>query len=172
MHGIWSVCARAFVVATVSVFLLATSSMADDEKANTVPIVEQWSGTYSAQDAASRVVVRDTEGWKQLWRTMHGRRSPMPEVPQVDFRKHMAIGVFMGTKPSGGYSVSITRVVQNEKTVVSVREQSPGPGEMVTMALTAPYHVVVVPRSEKPIEFVDDRDKQRWGPPRSRGLLK
>lgn len=151
MHGIWSVCVRAAVVVMV---LLATSSMADDEKANTVPIVEQWSGTYSAQDAASRVVVRDTEGWKQLWRAMHGRRSPMPEVPQIDFRKHMAIGVFMGTKPSGGYSVRITGIVRNEKTMVSVREQSPGPGEMVTMALTAPYHVVVVPRSEEPIEFV------------------
>ncbi len=172
MHGIWSVCARAFVVATVSVFLLATDPAVADEKAKTVPIVEQWSGAYSAQDAASRVVVRDTEGWKQLWQAMHGRRSPMPEVPQVDFRKHMAIGVFMGTKPSGGYSVSITRVVQNEKTAVSVREQSPRPGDMVTMALTAPYHVVVVPRSEEPIEFVDDRDKQRWGPPQSRGLLK
>ncbi len=172
MQKSWGVCVQAAVVITVALLLLATSAMAADDKAEPVPIVEQWSGAYSAQHAASRVVVRDTEGWKQLWRAMHGRRSPMPKVPEVHFRKHMVIGVFMGTRPTGGYSISITRVVQNEKTVVSVREQAPGPGDMVTMALTAPYHVVVVPQSEKPIEFVDDRDKQWRGPPQSRGLLK
>ena len=163
---------RAAVVITVAVLLLAASPMAADDKAKPVPIAEQWSGAHSAQDTAKPVVVRDTEGWKQLWRAMHGRRAPMPEVPEVDFRKHLVIGVFMGTRPTGGYSISITRIVQNEKTVVTVREQSPGPGDMVTMALTAPYHVVVVPRVEKPIEFAADRNKKRPGSLRSRGLLK
>ena len=43
---------------------------------------------------------------------------------------------------------------------------------MVTMALTAPCHVVVVSRSEKPVEIVPDREKIPKGQPRDRDLLK
>ena len=160
------------MILPVSVVPLTTGPALADQKGESVPMVQQWSGHYSAQDAAERVVVRDTEDWKRLWRAVHGRRSPMPDAPEVDFREHMVIGVFMGTRPSGGYSISMTGIVQNEKITVTVREQSPDPDDMVTMALTSPYHVAVVPRSEKPVEFVADRGKKRPGPPRSPGLLK
>jgi hypothetical protein len=130
-----------------------------DEGCHPVPVIEQWTGQHSAQQQPKRVVVPDAEQWKQLWRAMRGRVVPTPEPPKVDFREHMVVAAFMGTKPTGGYAVRITRVAQNGKLIVSVREQSPGPGDMVTMALTSPYHVVVVPRSEKPVEFVADREK-------------
>lgn len=165
-------CVGTTVVVAVSAILSATGSTVAGEKGDCVPIVEQWSGQYSAQEAAKRVVIRDSAAWKQLWRAIHARIEPMPEVPEVDFHKHMVIGVFLGTKPTGGYSVSITGIVRNAKTVVSVRERAPAPGDMVTMALTAPYHVVVVPRSEKPVEFVADRQKSRRDRPRARGRLK
>jgi hypothetical protein len=67
----------------------------------------------------------------------------------------IVIAVFMGTRMSGGYSVKITGVEQNDKVTVKVKESSPPPDAMVTMALTSPYHVVVVPKSDKPVEFVN-----------------
>ncbi len=151
-------------VAAVLVFPTLTVHAAADEECEPMTIVEQWSGHNSAQDAPRRVVIRDDDDWEQLWKAMHGRIIPMPEVPEVDFQKHMVLGAFMGTKRTGGYAVRITRVVQNDRIVVSVRERAPGPGDMVTMALTSPYHVVVVPLSEKPVKFVEDREAKKRRP--------
>jgi hypothetical protein len=56
--------------------------------------------------------------------------------------------------------------------VVSVEQTVPGPDDMVTMALTSPYHVVVVPRSKKPIEFVAEREEKPPGHVPSRDLFR
>jgi hypothetical protein len=172
MRNVCGVFAGAMVFAVASVVLSVASYAIANEEGQPVPIVEQWSGWNSAQNAARREVVRDAEGWKLLWRAMRGRSMPLPDVPEIDFQRHMVIGVFMGTKPSGGYAVRITRIVQNDKIVVSVKQTAPGPDDMVTMALTSPYHVVVVPLSKKPIEFVAEREKPSSGRAPRRDLIK
>lgn len=139
----------------------------DDNKGEAVTISQQWTGWNSAQSTPRREVVRDAESWDSLWKTMFGKNVPLPDVPEIDFQKHMVIGAFLGTRPSGGYSVSIARIVENDKIQVFVRQQSPGPGDMVTMALTSPFHVVVIPRSEKPVEFVASPEDKRPDPKRS-----
>lgn len=49
----------------------------------------------------------------------------------------------MGEKSTGGYSIDIERVEETDKNIiVTVKETAPKPGEMVTMAFTAPYAVV------------------------------
>ena len=142
------------VVSTLSADEPLVSPVPPAAEGTPVPVVQEWSGHYSAQETAGRVVVRDAQAWARLWGSLQGHVVPKPEAPKVDFQKHMVIAAMMGTKPTGGYAVRITSVVENEKIVVSVREQSPGPDDMVTMALTSPYQAVVVARSEKPVEFV------------------
>lgn len=133
------------------------------EASRQMQIIQQWRGHNSAREQRQRIVVRDAKGWDQLWKAMHGAIVPKPDVPEVDFQKQMVIGAFLGTRPTGGFSVRITRVTQNDKIVVCVAEQSPGPDDIVTMALTSPYHVVVVPRSDKTVEFVSDGNDQEPG---------
>ncbi len=135
----------------------------DDEQGEAVPIAQQWTGWNATQSKPRREVVRDAASWNALWRVMFGNNVPIPDVPEIDFQKHMVIGVFMGTRPSGGYSVKLARIVENDKIKVFVRQQSPGPDDMVTMALTSPFHVVVVPRSEKPVEFVAPPEEKQPG---------
>lgn len=48
-----------------------------------------------------------------------------------------------GEKNTGGYSIDIENVEETDKNIiVTVKETGPKPGEMVTMAFTAPYAVV------------------------------
>jgi len=48
-----------------------------------------------------------------------------------------------GEKNTGGYSIGIESVVENDKNIiVTIKETSPEPGGMVTMAFTTPYAVV------------------------------
>ena len=118
-------------------------------------VLQQWKGANSAQNAPQRVVVKDQKSWEKTWSGIKGSIQPKPEVPKIDFDKNMVIAVFMGRKNTGGYAVEIAKIEEKEKLVVTVKETSPRPDAMVTMALTAPYHVVVVPKTGKAVEFVD-----------------
>jgi hypothetical protein len=143
-------------IVTLAGFVLA-GTVAAAEKSPGVAVVKEWSGAYSAQETAKRVVVKDQKGWEEVWAGMNGNITPKPETPKIDFTRQMVLAVFMGTRNTGGYSVKITGIESNGKLKVKVKESSPPPGGMVTEALTAPYHVVVVAKSDKPVEFVDTK---------------
>jgi hypothetical protein len=103
------------------------------------------------------MVFRDAESWETFWNrycmviTGEGEKLPPPEV---DFSTQMLIGVFSGEKPSGGYSISIRRVLESSKSiVVEYVEKSPPPDAIVTLALTYPCQIITLPSSEKSVEF-------------------
>ena len=136
-------------------FLLAGCA----SKKNLKPVSEvspvQCSGLYYPE--AGGMVFRDAESWETFWNrycmviTGEGEKLPPPDV---DFSTHMLIGVFSGEKPTGGYGISIQRVLESTKTlVVEYVEKSPAPDAIVTLALTYPCHIISVPRSEKSVEF-------------------
>ena len=66
-----------------------------------------------------------------------------------DFNHFFLIAAFQGYKPTGGYGIEITRMVQDENVVtVTVYLKEPKPGEPVTEAFTSPCHIVKVAKSE------------------------
>ncbi len=53
--------------------------------------------------------------------------------------------VFMGEKSSGGYSIDVISVEDNEgRTNVTVKETAPAKGDMVITAMTYPYAVITM----------------------------
>jgi hypothetical protein len=57
------------------------------------------------------------------------------------------IAVFLGTRPTAGFSVTITAIAQDSgKVVVEYVERKPRPDMMVAQVLTAPFHIVKVPK--------------------------
>jgi hypothetical protein len=105
-------------------------------------------------DVSRNVVAISDKEWLPIWNQVSSGVTPKPTAPEIDFSKEMVIATFMGTKASGGFSTEITRVVNSdEKVVVYVNEVSPGENCRVTFALSAPYHVIKVPKTEKVIEF-------------------
>ncbi len=99
-----------------------------------------------------------TEWEEEIWARITAPRTPRPDAPEIDFGKHMVLTVFMGRRPSGGYSVRIESVRELEDRVeVRYSTSAPGPGDMVTMAITSPYHYVVVPAvgDNKEVNFIE-----------------
>jgi protease stability complex PrcB-like protein len=77
-----------------------------------------------------------------------------PPGPKVDFSKEMVLAVFMGSRPTGGYSIQIQEArVEKGKLRVTVVEKSPPPGTITTQALTSPFHFVAVKKSSLPVEW-------------------
>ena len=104
-------------------------------------------GYYDGLDEKGTYVVRDSTDVENL-------RNKGYALPEIDFSGHMIIAVFQGTCPTGGFSITVVKVVETEPVVqVFVKETWPGEGCGVTEALTQPYHIIKVQRVEKEIVF-------------------
>jgi monoamine oxidase len=64
-------------------------------------------------------------------------------VPPVDFSKQAVVAVFLGSRTTAGYSVSIERIEPHEDGVrVVYQEGRPAPGDMTAQVMTSPFHIV------------------------------
>ncbi|MDT8391297.1 MAG: protease complex subunit PrcB family protein [Lentisphaeria bacterium] len=144
-------------ILTVMVMMSGVMVHGAREAPSGMPVEQEWKGFNAKQEKAQRLVIRDQVGWTSAWGEMMGNISPKPAVPPVDFAKHMVIAVFMGRRNTGGHAVKIVNVEETDKVIVTIRESSPAEGDLVTMALTSPYHVIVIPKSDKNVEFVNEK---------------
>lgn len=96
-------------------------------------------------------VIRTQAELDALWKE-HGRLEyPTASAPPVDFESSMVVAAFMGTRTSGGCWIVIDEVEavaedgdEPARIVVRVTETTPAPGDIATMAMTAPYDIVIV----------------------------
>ena len=106
-------------------------------------------GTRSQIQEPRQVVVRTAADWQALW-TSHDAAAP----PNVDFSRVIVVGVFLGTRPTAGFSVRITSVTAKDASgVVEYVEGRPRPGAMTAQMLTSPFHLVTVPRTIETVVF-------------------
>jgi hypothetical protein len=101
-------------------------------------------GDQSNIDAAKQVVVRDAAAWRTLWQ----QHSPDRPLPAVDFSKESVVAVFLGSKMTAGYTVTILSTTEGgDAFVVKYREtRPPASGGVTAQVLTFPYHIVAVPK--------------------------
>lgn len=120
--------------------------------ATTTPAVPQTiafrviaTGANAANAAARKNVAVYTQAeYQKLWTTAHG--SAAPARPAVDFSKEYVIGVFAGSKPTGGYAVAVTSIIDTGTArTITVTLAKPGTSCIVTQALTSPFELIAVP---------------------------
>jgi hypothetical protein len=100
-------------------------------------------GLDSQLDVARQATVRTAAEWEALWRLHGGERTR----PAVDFGKEMVVAVFMGSRPTAGFSVEIVGTrVDGAALVVQYRETRPPADALVAQVLTMPYHIAAVPK--------------------------
>lgn len=123
-----------------------------------LPGAESMQFTYSGITTRQRLVIRDAATWADVWPQIAGSVQPLPPAPAVDFASDLVIVAAMGTRRTGGYSISIDEVrVASEDAWISVTETSPGSGCIVTQALTAPVAVAVMTRFAGRARFLEHR---------------
>lgn len=118
--------------------------------ADAVPFKTIERGLQSHIESAREVVVRTPAEWMVLWK----EHAPERPLPKVDFSRSTLVGVFLGSRPTGGHGVEITAIAREGTTLtVTYREQHPRPDAMVTQVITMPYHLVSIARFEGPVRF-------------------
>jgi len=108
-----------------------------------------WNGNYGGSDEASEMVIMTPGGWERLlaW---------IEEEPPVSLRfddsKDMAVAIFLGTRLTGGYRIVLLSV-KEEAGVYVVNYMESEPGGLVTQALTTPYMITLLPKTDMKVTF-------------------
>lgn len=129
----------------------ADASLVPDDRVDTL-----FDDSYSGIDERQRRVVRESGAWADAWEQLHEGRTPVPELPAVDFGESLVIVAAMGSRPSGGHVIAVESVHRAGETLyVVVRETSPGENCVTTSALTTPATAVRLPRVSGDVHFVE-----------------
>jgi hypothetical protein len=114
------------------------------------PLRTVGKGPMSVIDTPRQVTVRSAAEWAALWKE-NGAGAPLPAV---DFSREMVVGVFLGSRPTSGYGVEIVRTIGNSGAlVVEYVETRPSRDVIAAQILTAPYHLVAIPKHEGAVTF-------------------
>lgn len=115
--------------------------------------IEKSHGMSLRNISADNYVIKNNEDWTNLWEKFHVDFH-IPPILVINFDEEMVIAVFQGPQPTGGYSIEITEIIATENEIqVRVTEITPGIFDVVTDAITSPYHIVKLERLNKEIVF-------------------
>lgn len=103
-------------------------------------VARQLAGGSNATASEFQVIVaRNAAGLGTIWNTGYGRQTNVPAVPALGTGRSV-IGVFLGQRPTGGYSVSLASArIVGGVLELSVNVAAPGPGSITTQAITSPW---------------------------------
>lgn len=126
-------------------------SLADAKAAAPRPLVPRgfWSATLGGLGTDGGAVITNATDWADLWRRL-GRAEPLPSV---DFDKEMAVAVFAARREDLQRAVEVVSLVE-EAGALKIRYRVK---EEAAKSPSAPYHVVVAPKSALPFEFLEAR---------------
>lgn len=111
-------------------------------------IRNRWQAYYCGITRPGTIIAADQAQWNVLWARLNANRIPAEPAPTLDFTANVVVGVFMGMHSTGGFGIEILDVRRDGDAVsVIVHERTPQMGQGVTMALTQPYSVVLIPRT-------------------------
>jgi hypothetical protein len=112
-------------------------------------------GDISEQQTARQVTARTEAEWQAVWRG----HAPDTKAPVVDFATKMAVGIFLGTKPTAGYEVEIVNTREDGAAlVVEYVLRQPRRDMMTAQILTQPFHLIAIARHDNPVRFVQVPD--------------
>lgn len=144
---------RTIILFSVSLFtaivsIIGCSNVGSDDKKLPMEIVID--GTFSAIDERREVLINDNDKYQALMNDHYKNLDQMPRIPVVDFTKNSVVAVFIGPKNNGGFMVAIDSINEGSSSIsVNISEISPGKNCVVTEAITKPFSIVKIPKTDK-----------------------
>jgi hypothetical protein len=130
----------------------ATPAPVASSSAKSLTLRKLDSGTQSGISDLKTVTCHSQDELAALYK----EHAPSATLPQVDFTKEMVVAVFMGERGTAGYSVDFQDAMEEDTQVsVSFAEKTPAAGSSNAQVITYPYVIAAIPRSDKPVKFVD-----------------
>ena len=106
-----------------------------------------------------RLTVQDRADWRTVWARIAGPNDAA-EPPAVDFTREMLLVAGMGEQPCMGYLINIDTIFRDDdrRIYAVVRERHRGAGCGCLNEVVSPVDVVRVPRTIRPVTFLERRE--------------
>lgn len=113
---------------------------------------------YGGMTDSKFIVIKEETTLNEIYKLINKSKSPGIKIPIINFEKETVLVLFLGEKSSGGHSISVEQILdENEKVTVKYKVTLPKLGEMVTTVMTQPYCIIKIPITSKEIIF-DKKD--------------
>lgn len=100
-------------------------------------------------DQAEYIFIENESQLLTVWNQAYGSQLSPPPVPELNLDRETLVAIFMGQKPTGGFSLNVETVTLEQNDVyLDVIQQSPAEGAITTQALTSPWVIVRVLRGD------------------------
>ncbi|TSA81080.1 protease complex subunit PrcB family protein [Deinococcus detaillensis] len=110
---------------------------------STVGFREVASGNNAQASSVSVVLANSQSALDALWNTAYARQVPVPPTPIIV--SQTAVGIFLGSRPTGGYGLTVQSVRASGSALeITVNLRSPGSGTITTQSITSPWTIVSV----------------------------
>ncbi len=98
-------------------------------------VITSWQGQQCGVSIPTARVVRTASAWAAVW-TALGK-----PPPAADFSKSFAVAVFLGRKPTGGFSVEFLPPRKDTSGALLIPYREKRPQGFVTQAISQPFAV-------------------------------
>ena len=113
---------------------------------------------YGGMTDSKFIVIKEETTLNKIYKLINKSKSPGIKIPIINFEKETVLVLFLGEKSSGGHSISVEQILdENEKVTVKYKVTLPKLGEMVTTVMTQPYCIIKIPITSKEVIF-DKKD--------------
>jgi len=114
----------------------------------------EWRGQYCGVAEPDARVIGDLREWEKLWREAFSKT-----FPAVDFGKHLALAVFLGTQRTGGYSIEFLEpLADKDNAILRYKLHAPSARQFVTQAFTQPYAVKLYKKSPLKVQVLEVKE--------------
>ena len=121
-------------------------------KETSIPYKILFNNDHSNIKDEKNMVIKNVSDLKAIYASINSTRRPGLPLPKVDFNKEEVLGIFLGEKSSAGYQIQIDSIHNNGKEIV-VNYKINTPKGMVSMVITQPTLLILIPKTNLPIKF-------------------
>ncbi|MDF1838424.1 MAG: protease complex subunit PrcB family protein, partial [Planctomycetota bacterium] len=115
------------------------------------------SGTQTGVAESGLVLCRNAKEWSELWARHMELQDPESPLPVVSFSNENVLAVFLGDRPTAGYSISVVGLESRSRGwVLHTREKKPNEDLPQLQVETRPYTFLIVPNHVEEVDWNPD----------------
>lgn len=123
---------------------IKVSAISDNDKYEVV-----YKSQIGGKKEKSNIIIKNYEDFNALISELNINEDQFGKLLNIDLEKNDLLVCFLGEKTTGGYDIAIDKVkFTPTSSEVILKEIIPEKNAMVTMALTAPYIFVTLPKNK------------------------
>ena len=108
-----------------------------------------YKNSNGGAENAGYLHITNNEDYIKFIETLKIDESEFNKLVTINFKENDVVVLNQGQKTSGGYAIDVAQINwDNETLLIKKLETFPIKGEMVTMVLTSPYSITIIPKTK------------------------